>query len=128
MQRESDRSNIPLITMPWEVNFLDITQSLLTRIVREQHRLLEDAESINRSLLLIAVNRGTLETLCTRVGELTGLCSAVVDPGFKVITRGGGGFCDPAFPQIFLKHSGAVAATLRVESLETPTGHGSATR
>jgi PucR family transcriptional regulator, purine catabolism regulatory protein len=122
MLRESDRFGIPLITMPWEVNFRDITQVLLTRIVREQYRLLEDAESINRSLFLIAVNRGTLQDLCNRVGELTQLFSGIVDPTLKVVVRDSNRQGDPQFPQIFLEGTGGPTAGLHVETLGRAAG------
>jgi purine catabolism regulator len=102
----ADRHGIPLITMPWEVNFRDITQVLLTRIVRNQYQLLENAEAISRSLLHIALNRGTLETLCRRLADITGRPVAVVD------TQGEPLACDPAarahpdYPRLFMAQAG----------------------
>jgi PucR family transcriptional regulator, purine catabolism regulatory protein len=122
MLNEANRFGIPLITMPWEVNFRDITQVLLTRIVREQYRLLEDAESINRSLFQIAVNRGSLQDLCNRLVELTGHCSAIIDPSYRLVIRSAGTPCDPLFPNVFLGNPGECPPKPQIENLGTASG------
>jgi purine catabolism regulator len=119
----ADRYGIPLITMPWEVNFRDITQVLLTRIVRNQYQLLEDAETISRSLLHIALNRGTLETLCRRLAEITERRVAVVDPHFEPLACDPGSRADPDFPKLFRPASGPPRAPLQeVETITTQAG------
>lgn len=122
MVSAADRHGIPLITMPWEVNFRDITQVLLTRIVRNQYQLLEDAEAISRSLLHIALNRGTLDTLCRRLYEITERQVAVVDPQFDILACDPAARADPDFPRLFLPHSGPPRTPLQdVETITTQT-------
>ena len=122
MLAEAERFGIPLITVPWEVNFRDITQVLLTLIVREQYRLLEDAESINRRLYQIAVNRGTLDALCARIVELTQRGASIVDPSHRLLARADTGECDRQFPEKFLGPPGADAAISQIETLQTAAG------
>lgn len=122
MLNEANRFGIPLMTIPWEVNFRDITQVLLTRIVREQYRLLEDAESINRSLFQVAVNRGSLQDVCNRLVELTGHPSAIVDPSHRLVVHSLGERRDPLFPEFFLGNPGESLAKPQIENLGTISG------
>lgn len=119
---EAERYGIPLITVPWEVNFRDITQVLLTLIVREQYRLLEDAESINRRLYQIAVNRGTLQVLCARIAELTQRGAAVVDPSHRLLARADTGECNRQFPDNFFATPSAKAAISQIQTLQNAAG------
>ncbi len=119
----ADRHGIPVITMPWEVNFRDITQVLLTRIVRNQYQLLENAEAISRSLLHIALNRGTLETLCRRLAEITGRPVAVVDPQGEPLACDPAARADPGFPRAFMPQPGPRRASREaVETIATALG------
>jgi len=122
MIRDAESFGIPLITMPWEVNFRDITQVLLTRIVRDQFHLLESAESINRSLLRIALNRGTLDALCDRLAEATGRRVAVVGPNFDILAVDPAGKADPHFPQLFVASFPRQSRNADVETIVTPDG------
>src|SRR5690606_6088282 len=47
---EADRLNLPLLEIPWEIPFAQITEELHTAILAEQARLIEQSERIHRSL------------------------------------------------------------------------------
>jgi len=79
MVSAANRHGIPLITMPWEVNFRDITQVLLTRIVRNQYQLLDERDSLE-ALLEGSTDAARIAALgplppgpyCTMVFEIEG--------------------------------------------------------
>jgi PucR family transcriptional regulator, purine catabolism regulatory protein len=85
MRRDADRSGIPLLTIPWEINFRDITQALLTRLTTEQYRLLEEVERVNKSLLGVVIERGDLDRLCSRLADVTGQRVAVLDAQMRLM-------------------------------------------
>src|SRR5690349_624248 len=58
MLAESERLGIPIIAIPWEVNFRDITYALLTRLVQAQHDFLVGVDRLHRDLLGLVVGEG----------------------------------------------------------------------
>jgi purine catabolism regulator len=124
MQAAADRHGIPLITMPWEVNFRDITQVLLTRIMQNQYKMLEDVESISRSLLRMALNRGTLEGLCQTLSDATVRRVAVADPAFAIMASDAAARGDARFPRMFQPVAGVPALPApQADAMETTPGH-----
>jgi len=97
MVQEADRCGIPLLTLPWDINFRDITQALLTRLTTEQYRLLEGVEQVNRALLGVVIDRGNLDGLCSRLAEVTGQSVAVLDLQMRIMGADASTRLDPAF-------------------------------
>jgi purine catabolism regulator len=114
MRGEANRCGIPLMTLPWDVNFRDITQALLTRLTTEQYRVLEDVEQVNRSLFDIVIERGDLDRLCSRLAEVTGQRVAVVDPQLRVLGADRAARLNPSFTRCLPPPaSGLTSVTLR---------------
>jgi len=87
MLKRSDALGIPVIVLPWAINFRDVTHSLLTHLVQSQYVALESAERLNRDLLQIVMRGGGLPALCTRLGRLFGRNIGVVDTGGQLLAR-----------------------------------------
>lgn len=87
MIAESDARGIPIIVLPWAINFRDVTHSLLTHLVQSQYVALESAERLNRDLLQIVMRGGGLQALCARLGRLFGRGVAIVDTAMQVLAR-----------------------------------------
>jgi purine catabolism regulator len=78
MREAADRHGIPLIAVPWAVNFGDITRVLLTRLVQSHYQFMERAQRLNRDLLEIVLRRGDLRAVCDRMERAMG-CAIYLD-------------------------------------------------
>jgi purine catabolism regulator len=87
MVLDAERHSIPVIVLPWDVNFRDVTHALLTRLVQSHYAFLESAERLNRDLLEIVLRRGGLAAVCARLGTQLGRSAAVCDPAHQVIVN-----------------------------------------
>ena len=87
MLARSDALRIPIIVLPWAINFRDVTHSLLTHLVQSQYVALESAERLNRDLLQIVMRGGGLQALCARLGRLFGRSLGIVDAAHQILAR-----------------------------------------
>ncbi|MCB8874610.1 PucR family transcriptional regulator [Acidisoma silvae] len=87
MLERSEALGIPIIVLPWAINFRDVTHSLLTHLVQSQYVALESAERLNRDLLQIVMRGGGLPALCARLGRLFGRSIGIVDTGAQLLAR-----------------------------------------
>ena len=85
MRDDAERFAIPLIALPWAVNFRDVTHALLTRLVQSSYAFLEGAERLNRDLLDIVMRRGGLAAVCARLAAQLGRGVAITDPAFQML-------------------------------------------
>lgn len=89
MRAEADRLGIPLIAIPWAVNFSDITRALLTRLVEAHYRFMERAQQLNQDLLELVANRGDLHAVCDRIGQALGCEVAIFNATLHPVAAGG---------------------------------------
>ncbi|MEZ5783976.1 MAG: hypothetical protein R3D70_20635 [Rhizobiaceae bacterium] len=62
---------IPLIAIPWEVNFGDITRVLLTHFVESQYRFMELPQALNQELLCIVLRKASCKRFATAFPALS---------------------------------------------------------
>ncbi len=67
---EADGLGLPLLEIPWEIPFTQITEELHMVILAEQSRIIEQSELIHRSLTQAALETGSLQDLATTLGGL----------------------------------------------------------
>jgi len=61
---------LPLIEIPWEVPFVDVTEALHRIVLREQYAVVEASELVHRKLTRAAVSFRGLQDLAESLGEL----------------------------------------------------------
>lgn len=86
MRELADLFEIPLIAIPWEVNFGDITRVLLTQFVESQYRFMELSQALNQALLSIVLQKGELQAVCDCISKVVGLATAICNESFKPLT------------------------------------------
>ncbi len=86
MRRLADIFEIPLIAIPWEVNFGDITRLLLTQFVESQFRFMELSQRLSQALLAIVLEKGDLQAVCDCISEVVGVPCAICNESFKPLT------------------------------------------
>lgn len=67
---EADRLGLPLIEIPWEIPFSQITEELHGALLAEQSRLIEQSERIHRSLTQAALETNSLQDIAHTLGDL----------------------------------------------------------
>lgn len=67
----ADKHHLPLIEIPTDINFSEITKVVLQHIVNKQTRLLEQSENIHRELTTMILNDQSLTEVTNRLAQLT---------------------------------------------------------
>jgi purine catabolism regulator len=88
MLQQADRLSIPLIGIPWAVNFGDITRSLLTRLVEANYHFMESSQRLNRELLDVVLRRGDLKTVCQRMERTLGCAVHIYNEALQPVAEG----------------------------------------
>jgi len=76
---EAERQGLPMLEIPWEIPFSELTLELNSAIFREQYRVIEQqlraiqqSERIHRTVTRAAMDVGSLEDLAGSLGSLLG--------------------------------------------------------
>jgi purine catabolism regulator len=82
---QAERSRLPLIEIPFEVPFAQITEELHRSIMLEPLRVIERSEAIHRALMQIATRDATLDDLARELSRLIGRSVTFEDPSGKLL-------------------------------------------
>jgi purine catabolism regulator len=82
---QAERSRLPLIEIPFEVPFAQITEELHRAIMLEPYRLIERSEAIHRALMHVATRDATLDDLARELSQLIGRSVTFEDPAGKLL-------------------------------------------
>jgi len=85
MRQMADIFEIPILTIPWEVNFGDITRVLLTQFVQSHYQVMELSQRLNQELLDIVLRKGDLIAVCACIGRLMGASVMIFDEALKLV-------------------------------------------
>jgi PucR family transcriptional regulator, purine catabolism regulatory protein len=69
-REEANRRGLPLIEIPFEIQFAQITEELQRAIIAEQYQILERSEQIHRALTRAAASGKNLNDLADALGSL----------------------------------------------------------
>lgn len=86
---EADALGIPVLSLPWVVNFRDITEVVQTAIIDRQRAMLERSELIHRGLTQLVLDGAHLPDLTARLSSILGRRTAVLDPAFQLLAESG---------------------------------------
>jgi purine catabolism regulator len=82
---EANSLDLPLLEIPWEIPFAQITEELHTLILSEQTRLIEQSERIHRSLTRAALEASSLQDIAETLGDLIHRAVTIEDPDGNVL-------------------------------------------
>ncbi len=98
--RLADQLAIPLIEIPHEIPFVDLTMPLMKAVVGEHNRNLEFSEQMNRKFLELELNNGSFDSIAQTLANLIGLPVVIASRSFSVLA------CEMQIPPLMLS-SGA---------------------
>jgi PucR family transcriptional regulator, purine catabolism regulatory protein len=84
-REQADRSRLPLIEIPFEVPFAQITEELHRAVMLEPYRIIERSEQIHRALSQLAARDATLDDLANELSRLIGRSVTFEDPRGKLL-------------------------------------------
>ena len=82
---QADASSLPLIEIPFEVPFAQITEELHRAVMMEPYAIIERSEQIHRALTRAAARDATLDEIARELSELIDRSVTFEDPEGKVL-------------------------------------------
>lgn len=76
----AEEHDFPIICLPWEVRFADVTQSITTKMMDVKKGYMEELQTIGQELLSIVLGGGTLAQLTQYVRDELHLSTYITDP------------------------------------------------
>ncbi|MGM8364062.1 PucR family transcriptional regulator [Virgibacillus sp. W0181] len=81
----ANKSGLPLIEIPTDINFSVITKGLLEQIVNNQMHLLEFSNTIHRKLTNLVLNNQGLTEITNTLAELTSATTLIYNDFYEVV-------------------------------------------
>lgn len=81
----ANRLAIPLIEIPHEIPFVELTMPLMKAIVGEHNRNLEFSEKMNQKFIELELNNGSFESIAKTLSTLVGLPVVIASKSFSVL-------------------------------------------
>lgn len=81
----ANENDLPLIEIPTDINFSEITKAILEQIVNNQMHLLEQAENIHRELTNLILNDQSLTEVTERLAQLTSATIVIYSQLYDVL-------------------------------------------
>ncbi|WP_368652882.1 PucR family transcriptional regulator [Ornithinibacillus sp. 4-3] len=81
----AEKNHLPLIEIPTDINFSEITKEILEKIVNRQTKLLEQSQKIHHELTALILNDHNLTKVTERLAQLTKSNIYIFDPFYDII-------------------------------------------
>jgi purine catabolism regulator len=82
---EADQVGLPLLELPWEVPFSEVTHEILAKIINFQGDIIERSEQLHRALTNAAVSATSLSDIASAMTGLLGRAVTFTDPTGHVL-------------------------------------------
>lgn len=96
IKEAADAAGFPVIEVPRDVFFIDITEAIFEQIVNRQYALLQQAGRIHEQLTRLVLKGGGLHDLAETLAGLLGWSITIEDPAFNVLANAQYGPIDEA--------------------------------
>jgi purine catabolism regulator len=75
----------PLIALPWEINFTDVTYAIHERIINEQYALSQQVFLIHEALTEVVIKGGGLDSLANQLADLLHRSVTIEDASYSIL-------------------------------------------
>lgn len=96
MIRRADALAFPVIELPFDVPFVEVTKAVVDHIESERHALLHKSIAIHDTLTRLVIEGGGLDALAATLAELVRRSIAVEDENFELLAHATSGAVDEA--------------------------------
>lgn len=83
---DADRYSMPLITIPWTVNFREIMRTLIIEIIQREDATLARSRRVHHEITQIVFEGGQLADLARRLSHLLARSVVIVDAAFQYLS------------------------------------------
>jgi PucR family transcriptional regulator, purine catabolism regulatory protein len=117
---EAQQVGLPLLELPWDVPFSQVTHEILAKIINFQASIIERSEQLHRALTNAAVSADSLSDIARTLQELLGRQVTFTDPSGRVL---GSSALDDGQPEKLEQQfmQALATASVDIESLRRPT-------
>ncbi|MHA6788194.1 PucR family transcriptional regulator [Pseudomonas bijieensis] len=84
---EASLYDFPLLELPWEVPFSEITQEILAKIINLQTEIIQRSDMIHRKLTRAAIEADNLDSLGSALADALEMSSLVVSVSGDILSR-----------------------------------------
>lgn len=85
MIQQADELDFPLLTLPWEVPFIEVTRAISERILQERYNLLQESLRIHNTLTQVVLEGADLSELARALAGLVHCPVTIEDPAFHLL-------------------------------------------
>lgn len=96
MASDADALGLPLIALPFEIPFVEITQVIHQLIIDEKYRLLKRSHDIHNALTAVVLDQADYGKLATALAKLIQRSITIEDTAFQVLAAATAGEVDDA--------------------------------
>lgn len=86
--KAADELNLPLLEIPWEIQFHSVTQEVLGAILQDKYKWQEKTEFIHHEMMRIALDAKDLQDIVRSIGKLLGRPAAIQHPDGSLLAGG----------------------------------------
>jgi purine catabolism regulator len=109
MLHQADELDFPLLTLPWEVPFIEVTRALSEHIVQERYALMRQSLQVHNALTQVVLSGADLNELARKLADLVKCPVTIEDLTFRVLAHATHGETDPAREESILHRQGPPA-------------------
>ncbi len=91
MVAAADRLDFPILTLPWDVPFVEVTHAIHEFLLKEQHALTERSLNIHTVLTQLVVDGGGLDDLAAKLAALLQRSVTIEDDSLNLLASA---YCD----------------------------------
>lgn len=96
MCEQADELGLPIIELPGDVRFVDVTEAVFARIAHDQYAVQLHVQAIHRQLTRIALDGGGLEDVLAALADFLDKSITIEDAAFEVLAHAQRGEVDEA--------------------------------
>ncbi len=109
MLHQADELDFPLLTLPWQVPFIEVTRALSEHIVQERYALMRQSLEVHNALTQVVLSGADLNELARKLADLVKCPVTIEDLAFRVLAYATHGETDPAREESILHRQGPPA-------------------
>jgi len=109
MLHQADELDFPLLTLPWQVPFIEVTRALSEHIVQERYALMRQSLEVHNALTQVVLSGADLNELARKLADLVKCPVTIEDLTFRVLANATHGETDPAREESILHRQGPPA-------------------
>jgi purine catabolism regulator len=98
MIRCADQLDFPILTLPWEVPFVEVTQAIHECVLSQQYAHIEKSLQIHEELAQLVLQGKSLDDIVESLARLLNRSVTIEDPGLRVLAQSSYGPVDGSDP------------------------------